>query len=97
MIISIYDHYPIYEPAEGGYYYEGRQLIESRYVPFFRVKKALKSIEIQWSLDAAPGEKVTRFKDGVVLSTKYIGDGKSAYVETRRTRGCNAAGWVPYE
>lgn len=27
--ISHYEEYPIYEPAEGGYYYAGNQLIES--------------------------------------------------------------------
>lgn len=27
--ISHYEEYPIYEPAEGGYYYAGNQLVES--------------------------------------------------------------------
>ena len=27
--ISHYEKYPIYEPAEGGYYYEGRRLVDS--------------------------------------------------------------------
>lgn len=27
--ISHYMEYPIYEPAEGGYYYSGNQLVES--------------------------------------------------------------------
>ena len=27
--ISHYEEYPIYEPAEGGYYYSGNQLVAS--------------------------------------------------------------------
>ena len=27
--VSYYEAFPIFEPAEGGYYYEGRQLIDS--------------------------------------------------------------------
>ena len=27
--ISRYEEYPIYEPAEGGYYYPGNRLVES--------------------------------------------------------------------
>lgn len=97
MLISIYRHYPIYEPAEGGYYYEGRELIEARYVPFFLVKRALDAIEAQWQSDAAPNERVVRYTDGVSLTTRYIGEGMSAYVEWPWKKGCNEAEEVPYE
>lgn len=29
--ISLYEEYPIYEPAEGGYYYAGRELVRVLY------------------------------------------------------------------
>lgn len=42
--ISHYEEYPIYEPAEGGYYYAGNQLVESERKSKRACKKALLKI-----------------------------------------------------
>lgn len=39
--ISRYEEYPIYEPAEGGYYYSGNQLVESERLSKRACKKEL--------------------------------------------------------
>jgi len=39
--ISHYTEYPIYEPAEGGYYYSGNQLVESEHKSKRACKKEL--------------------------------------------------------
>lgn len=40
--ISHYEEYPIYEPAEGGYYYAGNQIVESERKSKRQCKKILK-------------------------------------------------------
>ena len=42
--ISHYEEYPIYEPAEGGYYYAGNQLVESEWKSKHACKKELHRI-----------------------------------------------------
>ena len=42
--ISHYEEYPIYEAAEGGYYYAGVQLVESEQMSLQDCKKAFKDI-----------------------------------------------------
>lgn len=41
--ISYYEEYPIYEPAEGGYYYPGNRLIDSKRKVNANVGKILKT------------------------------------------------------
>ena len=45
--ISHYQEYPIYEPAEGGYYYEGNMLVESKRLSKRKAKAELERIWIE--------------------------------------------------
>lgn len=99
MFLSLYEHYPIYEPAEGGYYYTGMKLRKTKYVPFFLVRKALKKIHFQWTMEAEgymDGDRVYLYRDGVQWLCKYIGDGQSVIVERLWSIGSHEKGRVPY-
>ena len=45
--ISHYEKYPIYEPAGGGYYYEGRRLVDSIRVPHGTAHERLRRLARQ--------------------------------------------------
>ena len=45
--ISHYEEYPIYEPAEGGYYYSGNGLVESERLSKRKAKAELERIWIE--------------------------------------------------
>lgn len=49
--ISYYEEYPIYEPAEGGYYYAGNQLVKSERKSKRACKKELMEIWEQCKKD----------------------------------------------
>lgn len=42
--VTHYEEYPIYEPAEGGYYYSGNQVINSEKLSKRKAKETLKRI-----------------------------------------------------
>ena len=85
--VSLYKNYPIYEPAEGGYYYEGRELYE--YKKTYSLKKArrvLRKMATEYELCCGRNMAWT---DG-----KYIGDGYTAKIETKL--GNYESGYVPF-
>ena len=45
IYLSYYEEYPIYEPAEGGYYYSGAELVESERLSKRAAKKWKEKIE----------------------------------------------------
>lgn len=51
--ISHYEEYPIYEPAEGGYYYAGNQLVETERMSKRACKKKLLEIWEECKIDNA--------------------------------------------
>ena len=98
VYLSYYEEYPIYEPAEGGYYYAGAELVESERLSKRAAKKNMKElIEEAKELTNNGEEKWTYNAYSGILRevTKYIGDGRFYVIE--RKKGSHARGWVPYE
>lgn len=99
VYLSYYEQYPIYEPAEGGYYYAGLELIESERLSKRQAKKLFderaKKLLEETNDDPYPwmmgnplyGRQMTR-------GSKYIGDG--AYYCIEKRQGMHEKGWEPY-
>jgi len=86
--VSWYKAYPIYEPAEGGYYYEGEHLIQSiRVGSLKRARKAMQR-EAKSLGFTSIGSNMSS------LCGKYIGESEYIYIET--VRGIHEHGWRPY-
>ena len=86
--VSYYEEYPIYEPAEGGYYYAGNELIESyRVRTLAKARRLLKRLAQEYSL-------VQRDKNYANEHSKYIGEGRSMRIET--IQGINERGREVY-
>ena len=93
IYLTHYEEYPIYEPAEGGYYYAGQQPCE-----FYRLNsikqakrklaKMRKELENEGFVVDVNNLYVNRY-------SKYIGGGESWYIE--KSYGQNRSGWHPYE
>lgn len=102
--------YPIYEPAEGGYYYEGTSIVWERVFNTRRkarqfYNKARKEFIEQFG-NPMTEEEFDRYYEfdnrvwdnrahtGIYHSTRYIGQGHELTM-TRKPR--KERGWVPYE
>ena len=95
-----YNQYPIYEPAEGGYYYEGTELV--RHKKTRSLKKARRWLR-EWAKDYYEWEEeltedakeyIDNANNHIYYMTKYIGEGVEWHIETRF--GKNEHGYVPY-
>lgn len=95
--ISHYEEYPIYEPAEGGFYYSGNELVSSERKSKRQCRKDFEKI---WEKCLKENESNTKypwirananyiFRDG-----KHIGEGESYTIERRQ--GHMEHGWEPY-
>ena len=98
MFITTYERYPIYEPAEGGYYYSGNQMVESR--SFSCHRKAKQYINKLYRQAIKEGEKESKYwyqsKDNLSfgVGSKYIGEGW--FVRLERKQGQEERGYTPY-
>lgn len=96
--VTIYSRYPIYEPAEGGYYYSGIEMIESNeFREFRKAKRYLRKLYKQCIADRDHEDKYwfsngSHTKFGV--GGKYIGEGW--YVVLEKKQGNDVKGWQPY-
>lgn len=100
VYLSYYEEYPIYEPAEGGYYYSGAELVESERLSRRQAKKQLKElVEEAYAIDEHDfrynGEWVYDGHWMLREKTKYIGDGRFYCIEKKQ--GSHTRGYVPYE
>lgn len=91
VYLTHYTEYPIYEPAEGGYYYTGRQAgafyrLNSMKQAKRKLKKLMKELE---------DEGFIVCEDYAYLPTKYIGEGEEWVIE--KVYGSKNSGWHPYE
>ena len=86
--VSWYEGYPIYEPAEGGYYYEGERLIQS--IKVGSLKRARRIMR----QNAENLEFTNIGKNYSSRQGKYIGDSEYIYIET--VQGIHEHGWHPY-
>lgn len=108
--VTHYEEYPIYEPAEGGYYYTGMEVVESEKMSRHKAKAEMNRI---WQLCEAENEENREWErntgrklddhhywnrscDGNTIwkSSKYIGEGERYVLERRK--GSETRGWRPY-
>lgn len=87
--VALYKAYPIYEPAEGGYYYEGLELVGSN--QFLSKQDARRALR-----DYASRNGFNVSKDGLSAykSGRLIGESEEIYVERRV--GSHEKGRIPY-
>lgn len=107
--ITYYEAYPIYEPAEGGYYYEGINAVEWAYwdeennfdevfnhIGELAEKYDLKNLNVdkKWAYDM-----VNEYGNIMVAidRSKYIGDNRYLYLENETAFKSEECGWHPYE
>ena len=92
--VTYYAEYPIYEPAEGAYYYAGKDAIWS---------EGVNSEEEAWDYvndfvneqeDKTEWEK---FSDGYLLRGQYIGEDQNIIIEPRDSYLSAVKGWEPYQ
>ena len=108
--LTYYEAYPIYEPAEGGYYYEGRTAIKwwesenlKELVDF--IPNFVKDYEV-WDMELTNYGTLKDIKKelkdwGYVIvaltHAKYIGDDMYLLLENEKAFQKYEAHWHPYE
>lgn len=100
--LTHYEEYLIFTPEEGGYYYEGNDVVSTEKLSKQKAKSEL--IKIYDELVSEYGEcdeyKYPKFwmsDDGNELhkvNSRYIGDAESWVIE--RKLGSQKSGWTPY-
>ena len=91
VYLTLYEEYPIYEPAEGGYYYAGRQATD--YFRLNSVKQAKRKLQKHRKELEQDGFVIC---DGYAfLRSKYIGEGAEWLIE--KVYGSHESGRKPYE
>ena len=104
--LTYYEAYPIYEPAEGGYYYEGRTAIkwwESEDID--ELLNSISNFAEEFGMEKTPfdfddiKDELEKWGYCVVALThaKYIGDDEYLVMETERAFHKYEAHWHPYE
>lgn len=109
MNLSTYTGYPIYEPAEGGYYYAGEQLSRSVKIRHGTGRKKIERLykelceeygdPVRTAEDRFPTEwTVWMSEDGRSCGATggYVGDSIMHCLEGYRKVGKKAHGWKPY-
>ena len=91
VYLTHYSEYPIYEPAEGGYYYTGREADS-----FYRLN-SVKQTERKLAKLKKELEELgfVVCDDHAFLSSRYIGEGEEWIIE--KVYGSKNSGWHPYE
>lgn len=104
--LTYYEAYPIYEPAEGGYYYEGRNAIkwwESEDIN--ELLNSISNFTEEFKMEMLPfdfddiKDELKKWGYCVVALThaKYIGDDEYLVMETEKAFQKYEAHWHPYE
>lgn len=104
--LTYYEAYPIYEPAEGGYYYEGRTAVkwwESE--DLNEILNSISDFAEEFGMETIPFDfdgiknELEEWGYSVVALThaKYIGDDEYLVLETERAFKKYESGWHPYE
>ena len=110
--LTYYEAYPIYEHAEGGYYYEGRTAshwweIEDVNLSrdFDELLNLISNFAEEFEIETIPFDfdgiknELEKWGYSVVALThaKYIGDDEYLVLETERAFKKYESGWHPYE
>lgn len=85
--VAVYELYPIYEPAEGGYFYAGSELYG--YESTNSLRKAKK-----WLTEACEMFNCSKVGWHGYSDEKYIGEGYEVHIETKL--GKHTSGKVTY-
>lgn len=95
VYLTHYSEYPIYEPAEGGYYYAGQQA--DSYYRLNSVKQAQRQLNKMRKKLEAEGFQVYIQGDicKAYMPSRYIGQAEFWTVE--KVYGSQNEGWRPYE
>lgn len=104
--LTYYEAYPIYEPAEGGYYYEGRNAIkwwESEDIN--ELLNSISNFTEEFEMEMLPfdfddiKDELKKWGYCVVALThsKYIGDDIYLVLENEKAFQKYEAHWHPYE
>jgi hypothetical protein len=96
--LSHYEEYPIYEPAEGGYYYSGLALVKTERLSKRAAKRKFDEMAKQLIEESKnepyPWCESSYFGRQLVRGSKYIGEG--AFICIERKKGIHESGWKPY-
>ena len=91
--VTYYQEYPIYEPAEGGYYYAGRDAVHSK---GFETRE--EAMEYASELKNESGEDGWKsYSNGYMKKGKYVGEGEQIVIENRNNYLSQEKGWEPYQ
>lgn len=91
VYLTHYEEYPIYEPAEGGYYYAGRQVTAYyRFLTMWGAKRHFAKMKAELR-----EEGFTVYDNRAYLSSKYIGEGELWIIE--KTCGSRTSGTQTYQ
>lgn len=97
--VTSYSFYPIYEPAEGGYYYPGVQVKYSyKCQTWNKAKRVLRKLYKECILDGSVNERgwfESSSKQHFGWNGKHVGEGW--YIKLERRQGEDISGWHPYE
>jgi len=104
-VIQRYERYRIYEPAEGGYYYEGREPDQNPWAVYDTQDAAISDLRkiVDENNELLEGEDegfLIISNDGLnayTINHKYIGDGYDWYVEPLNRRGRQRKAYEAYE
>lgn len=94
VYLSYYEEYPIYEPAEGGYYYSGLELVESERLSKRQAKKLFDEKAKEKMNDGNWMRCNPKFGRSMIMKSKYIGEGACFCIERRQ--GMHERGKVTY-
>lgn len=94
-VIQMYQRYGVWEPAEGGYYYEC--IAPEQYEIYNTKAKAIEELckfvaEVNEKLEQNDPEYLRLNSDrtwACIVNNKYIGEGEEFYVEPYDKRGCH--------
>lgn len=91
VYLTHYQEYPIYEPAEGGYYYAGNEAYECyRFLTMWGAKRHLAKMRSELE-----SEGFIVHNNRAYLRSKYVGEGESWVIE--RTYGSRNSGKQIYQ
>ena len=77
--LTHYTEYPIYEPAEGGYYYAGNEADDCyTFRTKWGAKRKLRKMKAELKEDG-----FIVYEDRAYKASKYIGDGESWHIERK--------------
>ena len=92
--VTYYAEYPIYEPAEGGYYYAGRDAIWSE---GFNTEEEAQEYADKYIEQDDEWNEWKKEDFGYHLDGKYIGQNQYVVIEPKKSYLGMVKGWEPYQ